>query len=87
MHGGAGIGIERDFLSREPGREGLDARARTAAAPADRVGLDPFGVRGRQGPGPSEQSVGRRGSDHGVPDGDRGVPDDRPIPGGVSPSA
>ena len=48
MHGGAGIGIERDFLSREPGREGLDARARTAAAPADRVGLDPFGVRGRQ---------------------------------------
>lgn len=36
------------FLIREPGGEGLDARVRTAAAPAHSVGPDPFGVGGRQ---------------------------------------
>ena len=48
LHGRVGIGMERDSLSREPSREGLDARARTAAASAQRVGSSPFGVGGRQ---------------------------------------
>jgi hypothetical protein len=44
----AAVRPRRYLLSREPGRESLDAGARTAATPAHRVGPEPFGASLRQ---------------------------------------